>query len=721
MMVDDMAAAGDPRGGHMAGVAPTGSGKSLAALSVAAVGAARYEERWVISTESLSLQSQYVDKDGPVIQKASKDVLGVEPRIAVLKGWSNYACMLKAQQTMRETGVAGHASDLKRIAKEIRKHRPNPADTIHVDGRQLNAKRLFPLLAWVAEQHIGPNPGDKASYEGIVTDDEWSTVSVSTQECVGENACPLASICRPIQARQKVSEADIIITNHAMLAVQAATGAPVVIGNQKVGPLHGIVVDEAHALPGAVRSQGQSSISARRLTGVITRVRDAAGRKPDVEKWADDGDKIIDVAQHEIAAAAAGSVPADIDPLPASGDVVKAWLSKGMKLAGTTSSDLASVITSRRAQGYLEKVIHDLDQVREHRVGVARWWEPAPPHIESKNPAAFASVQSAPVQVAKMIEYNLWSDHTPPVGDGPEDEVTDIDDAEVDVSASGHDSDDDIPSRPLTVACLSATLPDGFIRDAGLKTQVRSYPSPFDDAYANSMLFVAKAADDADIQAVSVSRYGKPKFDVKRHAEWAAAGMIRLANANQGSALVLAATAANGRMYAARLKDASRGRWRVYSQWDGEPIPQLVRKWRDDHGSILVGTKSMMTGVDAPGETNTLVMVDRAPRAASNPVDDARVEVLTEALGDKWSADRLVYVSDAKLLLEQALGRLIRHTTDTGLAAVFDPRMLNAGPFKYQTPTRNAYQGAMARFPNKTTSIEDAEQWIKSRKVKRAA
>ena len=73
-----------------------------------------------------------------------------------------------------------------------------------------------------------------------------------------------------------------------------------------------------------------------------------------------------------------------------------------------------------------------------------------------------------------------------------------------------------------------------------------------------------------------------------------------------------------------------------------------------------------MTGVDASRETCTLVIVDRPARSRSNPVDDARVGALIENPDmDKWDADRLVYVSDAALLREQAAGRLIRRVTDS--------------------------------------------------------
>ena len=92
--------------------------------------------------------------------------------------------------------------------------------------------------------------------------------------------------------------------------------------------------------------------------------------------------------------------------------------------------------------------------------------------------------------------------------------------------------------------------------------------------------------------------------------------------------------------------------------------------------------------------------------------------MLTEAFdGDKWAADRMVYVSDATLLLEQAAGRLIRSMSDSGMVAVLDPRMLNSGPFSYQKPVRDAYLKALGRFKNKTAYIADAENFLAARKA----
>jgi ATP-dependent DNA helicase DinG len=120
-----------------------------------------------------------------------------------------------------------------------------------------------------------------------------------------------------------------------------------------------------------------------------------------------------------------------------------------------------------------------------------------------------------------------------------------------------------------------------------------------------------------------------------------------------------------------------------------------------------------MTGTDAPGQTNTLVICDRVARSAGNPVGDARTAKIQEKLEiDKWAADRFTYVADASLLLEQAAGRLIRSVSDSGMVAVLDPRLLKSSPVKYPEPTRRIYMEPLEKFGTKISDPAKAREWL---------
>lgn len=163
-------------------------------------------------------------------------------------------------------------------------------------------------------------------------------------------------------------------------------------------------------------------------------------------------------------------------------------------------------------------------------------------------------------------------------------------------------------------------------------------------------------------------------------------------------------------MYAEKLREHARGRWNVLDAWS-LTREAAVAQWRADETSVLVGTRGLMTGVDAPGPTCSLVIVDRIPRAAANPVDEARKEVAAAKVG-KWKADGLVYVADAAALLEQAAGRLVRSKDDKGMVAVLDPRLLK-GAIAYGGDSRAAYMDALGHFSRKTATLDRAVAYLR--------
>lgn len=679
-------------GTRVAAEAPTGSGKTFAAGVPAMLLAALRDERTVISTESLALQSQLITKDLPVVSQAIEDTTGVRPSFAVLKGWSNYACVASA------VGVAAA-----RLGVSSDNCTPYNLEALLADLDSDTPE----AVRWAIQSVVDGTSGDRATFTGQCTDGEWQSVSVSTAECIGVKDCPFGEVCRPAAARAAAGQADVLVTNHAMLGVQAVTSAPVVIGNKKLGLIDHLVIDEAHGLPNVVRNQGATNIGAVAVHNILRAVERAAdihGRTNSLRMECFDVCTTLDrhlelmLGKQKVVA-----VPdlEDSDGWADVADQVRFWLGRARAEVPSKRTRVMADIRARRAiLGRIDGLTATMTAVAKNPKEYARWVEIE--YVPSRLPKAIEAISGAvlhisPVDVGPMLRGTIYAG-------GPTYAAAKSD------TDSGHDGrqdTDDTPDAaiPPSVTLLSATLPQSVIITAGLSVRRTVYPSPFDRAYDQSLLFVPKL-ESGDVDQIAPKSNSRRRFDTMAHPAWAVGYMIDLLKANGGSALVLSATTNAGRFYAERVGSECPN-ITIHSQWDGEPVRQVVDRWRADTGSVLIGTRSLMTGVDAPGGTCSMVIIDRVPRSAGNPVDDARAANIMERLEvDRWQAARMVYVADAALLMEQASGRLIRSIDDSGVVAILDPRLLRTSLVAYQESTRKRLLAALDRFPHRTSSLE---------------
>ena len=705
----------DARAGsdHVLGCAPTGVGKAIACAAPAAVMAAKRGHRTVVSTESLALQAQLLTKDLPDIANAILNATGHELTFSVRKGWSNYGCVVQAVTKLRsDLELAGIKDTIPDPADTDPEEVVDAAMTIIQDHPELDTA----LVNWVLLEAISGGEGDRATCDEDVT--EWDKVSIGPTECLGnqDKGCPFAKQCPAVRGREASRESDIVVTNHSLLAVQASQSAPVLLSNPSNGLFRHLIIDEAHALPGQVRGAGARDLSARRITRVARELARNFGtindlKAPAVDAVVDDGYLVATEVDHLVTAWVRGQVgetpalPPDLsttslspiyDKLLTWGAAVKRALPGGDGLP--TSAELSR----HRVLGQLGSLLRDVSDLFDPDVAAARWVEAG--HVtDSERARGWTGLvmRLSPIDVSEAISGNLFSTTDRKPGEKrPKDEVE--------------------PRFPLSVSMVSATLPAGFARESGIRAKAQEYESPFATAYANSMLYVPRVDDPAELARIAArNERGRWRFDVYRHPQWAADYVTELVSANDGYALVLAATAATGKMYADELR--RRTRLHVHSQWDGGDPARIAASWKDDPSSVMVGTKSFMTGLDAAGDTCSLVIIDRVPRAPQNVVDDARAQLLMDELDiDKWAADRMVYGADASLTFEQALGRLIRRVSDHGMAVCLDPRLMKNAPLSQPETTRTAYMAAARHFTRRTSSKADALAFLREQAAARA-
>ena len=239
-------------GEHLAVQAGTGTGKSLAYLVPAVAHALASGSAVVVATATIALQRQLIDRDLPRLATTLKPLLGQEPDFAILKGRRNYLCLHR----------------LKSGAPE------DPRDVLFDQGPTSPVgQQIERVHAWAAET----TTGDRDELVPGVDERAWRQVSVSARECLGAQRCPFGRECYAEQARITAGKASIVVTNHALLAIDALESFPVL-------PEHDVVIiDEAHDLVNRVTSAASGELSATGVDAAARRVgrllsADAAGR-----------------------------------------------------------------------------------------------------------------------------------------------------------------------------------------------------------------------------------------------------------------------------------------------------------------------------------------------------------------------------------------------------------------------------------------------------------
>ncbi len=620
-------------GEHLAVQAGTGTGKSLAYLVPAIRHAVAADTTVVISTATIALQRQLVDRDLPRLAAALEPLLGNAPSFAILKGRRNYLCLHRLN-----TGPPDEGEDLFDAASAA-----SPTSTL---GRQIAR-----LHEWSSQT----GTGDRDELVPGVTDRAWWQVSVSARECLGLSRCPVGMDCFAEQARARAGRAEVVVTNHALLAIDA-------MGEHQVLPEHDVVViDEAHDLVDRVTSAATEELT----TAMVETAARRCGR-------------LIDQQIADELAAAGDGLALVLGDAP-----VQRWdtLDAGVAGALTGVRDAAHRCTTALGSNGGERR-EDPDAAARRRLAQAALEQvhsaaarvlAAFPDAASANPEADRRdvvwlaeetvrgrvLRVAPLSVAGLLRQRLFAERT--------------------------------------VVLTSATLTLGGTFDAlaaqwGLPLQ-RPTAVPTSGPTVGTTIVTATErpppADDDQGPAWTGLDAGSP-FEFRR------AGILYTAAhlpppGRDGlppgylDELATLVTAAGGRtlglfssMRAAKqAAEALRSRVDVPLLCQGDDATGLlVAQFAQDEPTCLFGTLSLWQGVDVPGRSLSLVVVDRIPfPRPDDPLSSARQRAAA-ARGDNGFL--AVAATHAALLLAQGAGRLLRSANDRGVVAILDPRLATA-------------------------------------------
>lgn len=587
-------------GEHLAVQAGTGTGKSLAYLVPSIARAIEAEEPVVVSTATIALQRQLVDRDLPRLADALAAHLPRRPEFALLKGRGNYLCLNKIHNGSAAAG--DEPSD--RPQEEL-------FDAVAATALGRDVQRL---TAWASDTETG----DRDELVPGVPDRSWSQVSVSARECIGVARCPYGADCFAERARGRAGTADVVVTNHALLAIDAISDAAVL-------PEHSlVVVDEAHELADRVTSVATAELSATSL-GIAQR-RVARLVDPEIAQR-------LEAISATLASAIHDATPGRIDRLD---DELATYLTALRDAADRARSAIDTSPSDPKAAAARAEAVTALTDVSDTASRIVDSFVPAIPDRtdvvwldhEDVRGSTRAILRVAPLSVAGLLRTRLF-DHATTV----------------------------LTSATLTVGGSF----DAMARAWGLAEtswQGLDVGSPFDHA-KSGILYVA--------------------------AHLPPPGRDGTGSAEQLHEIETLITAAGGRtlglfssMRAARAAaEVMRERLDTPVLCQGEDTTSvLVSRFSEDPETSLFGTLSLWQGVDVPGPSLSLVLIDRIPfPRPDDPLLTARQRAVTAHGGNGFMA---VAASHAALLLAQGAGRLLRRTDDRGVVAVLDSRMATA-------------------------------------------
>ncbi|MGO1968643.1 MAG: ATP-dependent DNA helicase [Corynebacterium casei] len=603
---------------HLAVQAGTGTGKSLAYLVPAIRHAHNTGSTIIVSTATIALQRQLVERDLPRLVDALEPIMERKPTFAIMKGRNNYVCLNKVAQ-------AGFEPDETLLEDE------------EVSWTGKHVKRVF---EWADETETG----DRDDLSPGVPDLAWRQVSVTSRECLGASRCPQGEDCFAELAKQKAAQVDIVVTNHALLAIDAAAETDIL-------PEHDVViVDEAHELDARITSVSTAEINARAIKMAANRAKSLGAEGKDVRLGELADDFAIFIGTYESGRWVDMDEPSknQLDGLATAIIDCKTAVSRPSE--GEAANDPEKFAERQNLTNHLSEMaetihrileVFDTDDAAEQDDVV--WVDDT-------------SLAVAPLSVADLLRDNLFGENT--------------------------------------VVLTSATLALGERFDV-MAAQWGMPKGTWDSMDAGTPFNPAKSG----ILYVA-SHLPAPGRDGL--ADETLAEMKDLIMAAGGRTLGLFSSRRAAEQAAEKLR--MQVPFEIFVQGQ-DTTGALVEKFSKHENSCLFGTLTLWQGVDVPGPACSLVLIDRIPfPRPDQPLLQARTDAANAA---GRSGFMEVSATHAALLMAQGAGRLLRATTDRGVVAVLDNRLetkrygsflKNSMPRFWTTTDPKVVRGALKRL-----------------------
>ncbi len=634
--------------GNLLVEAGTGVGKSFGYLAPAILYAVAARRKAVISTHTINLQEQLVEKDLPLLKR----VLPVDFSFAMLKGRSNYLCTRRLRKAMSQ------------------------ADALFTSPEAAELRRIH-------EWSLGTADGSLSDFEHEPDPRVWEQVCSERGLCTPKK-CGFQSdlaheghVCFFQRARQRILSADVLVLNHTLFFT-LLNG----VDDEQV-PEEGVlfkndfvIFDEAHTVEqvaarhiGLSVSSGQFRYSLQRLwnpntqKGLLATLRAGQNVKlvSDVLGGSDDFFSRVESACEEIAAAAPPGGTAGRGA-PAAG-AARRWTELRIRRPDLVEDNVTLPIqrlresvhelvqlTDDRETG--EELIECNRRLAELRGAVQRFLkQDAEEHVywveRGGRTQRNLSLNAAPVDVAAFLRDRLFGSGTSVI----------MTSATLGTAAGGTGSD---PTAPPVPAGQHPSL-RYFARRVGAEAApALQLGSPFDYPRQMKVYVAGRMPDPRDPGYEDALVQSSERFVTQTH----------------GKAFVLFTSTRLMQGVAARMEPFfDRLGIGCHVQGTGVPRSTLLEKFKEDVDSVLFGTDSFWQGVDVPGEALSNVIITRLPFAVpDHPLIEARLERIEARGGNAFAEFSL---PEAVLKFRQGVGRLIRTRTDSGIVVILDNRVLS--------------------------------------------
>lgn len=651
-------------GRHLLIEAGTGVGKSMAYLIPATFWAMQNNSRVVISTNTINLQDQLINKDIPDL----RDALNIPLRAVVIKGRSNYLCP--------------------RRLENLRRKGPESADEMRILGK---------MLVWLQGTKTGDRaeiningPGEHAVWRKISAEDDACTTDTCLKRTGGN--CPFYRI------RQAAQSAHILIVNHALLLADVATG------NRVLPDYQYLIVDEAHHIENATTDALSFQISQmdvdwvlRELGGpsagllgwlltatqevlapadyaslnqMVQRATDLAFRfENDIRVFFQ---SLVTFLEDQREGRPMGTYSQQERILPATrtqpswGEVELAWddalraLNPLLDILGKLTQGITEISEflkedDQEIMGSFSNVYRRVKEIHDNLDALVFtpksdqvYW------VEIQPNGNRLSLHAAPIHIGSLMERYLWHEKT---------------------------------SVILTSATLTTTGEFDYLRSRlnAQEADELSLGSPFDYETAALLYLVNDIPEPGDRQG--------HQFAVEK-------GLVQLCKATGGKTLVLFTSYDQLKRTSQAISPILyKNEITVYEQGEGASPHSLLDTFRNANRAVLLGTRAFWEGVDVPGEALSVLVIVKLPfDVPSDPIVAAR----SESFEDPFNQYSL---PEAILRFRQGFGRLIRTQSDRGVVAVFDSRILKkryGKLFLDSIPTCTVKVGSMDTLPATT-------------------